>query len=112
MAMKLLDLSTMLYKQEGPECMITEVIGQKFFIATRTGIKLLHHRLLKGKQDYFDTSMCELIRANVAIRDERPLAGSRGHYSLVDGGKWQKEEMPNQQKQRVTITDLQAEILP
>ena len=111
-AMELLDLSTMLYKQEEHKCKITKIIGQKLFIATRTGIKLLHHRLLKGKQDYFDTSMCELIRANVAIRDVRPLAGSRERYSLVDGGKWQKEEMPNQQKQRVTITDLQAEILP
>ena len=111
-AMELLDLSTMLYKQEEHKCKITKIIGRKLFIATRTGIKLLHHRLLKGKQDYFDTSMCELIRANVAIRDVRPLAGSREHYSLVDGGKWQKEEMPNQQKQRVTITDLQAEILP
>ena len=110
--MELLDLSTMLYKQEEHKCKITKIIGQKLFIATRTGIKLLHHRLLKGKQDYFDTSMCELIRANVAIRDVRPLAGSREHYSLVDGGKWQKEEMPNQQKQRGTITDLQAEILP
>ena len=108
----MLDLSTMLYKQEKHKCMITKVIGQKSFIATRTGINLLHHRLLKGKQDYFDTSMCELIRANVAVGDARPLAGSREHYSLVDGGKWQKEEMPNQRTQKVIITDLQAEILP
>ena len=110
--MQLLDLSTMLYKKEEHLCKITKIIGRKLFIATRAGIKLLHHRLLKGKQDYFDTSMCELIRANVAIRDERPMAGSRRHYSLVDGGKWQKEEMPNQPKQKVTFTDLQAEILP
>ena len=110
--MKLLDLFTMLFKEEKHECKITKIIGQKFFIATRTGIKLLHHRLLKGIQDYFDTSMCELIRANVAIRDLRPLAGSREHYSLVDGGKWQEEEMPNLQKRRGTISDLQAEILP
>ena len=54
--------------------------------------------------------MCELIRANVAIRDPRPIAGSRKHYSLVDGGKWQEEEMPI--KRTVTITDLQAEVLP
>ena len=100
----------MLYKQEEQQCRITKIIGQKFFIATRTGIKLLHHRLLKGMQDYFDASMCELVRANVAIRDVRPLAGSRKHYSLVDGGKWQEEEMPNNRK--VTIADLQAEILP
>ena len=108
--MKLLDLSTMLYKKEERECKITKIIGQKFFIAPRMGIRLLHHRLLKGRQDYFDTSMCELIRVNVAIRDLRPLAGSRKHYSLVDGGKWQEEEMPN--KRKVTIADLQAEILP
>ena len=102
----------MLYKKEEHLCKITKIIGQKLFIATRLGIKLLHQRLLKGKQDYFDTCMCELIRANVAIRDERPLAGSRGHYSLVDGGKWQNEEMPSQPKQKVTFIDLQAEILP
>ena len=108
--MKLLDLSTMLYKKEEHECKITKIIGQKFFIATRIGIQLLHQRLLKGQQTYFDTSMCELIRANVAIRDLRPLAGSRKHYSLVDGGKWQEEEMPIERT--VTITDLQAEVLP
>ena len=110
--MQLLDLSTMRYRKEEHICKITKIIGRKLFIATRNGIRLLHHRLLKGKQDYFDTSMCELIRANVAIRDERPMAGSRRHYSLVDGGKWQNEEMPNQPKQKVTFTDLQAEILP
>ena len=60
-------------------------------------------------QEYFDTSMCQLIRANVAIRDDRPMAGSRAHYSLVDGGKWQDEEMPNQ---KVTFADLQEEELP
>ena len=107
--MQLLDLSTMRYKKEEHKCKITKIIGQKLFIATRIGIRLLHHRLLKGKQEYFDTSMCELIRANMAIRDERPMAGSRGHYSLVDGGKWQAEEMP---KPKVTFADLQEEILP
>ena len=60
--------------------------------------------------------MGELIRANVAIRDPRPLAGSRMHYSLVDGGKWQAEEMPGKDRQtetqKVTFADLQAEELP
>ena len=57
--------------------------------------------------------MGELIRANVAIRDLRPLAGSRMHYSLVDGGKWQAEEMPGKDTQKkVTFADLQAEELP
>ena len=107
--MRLLDLSTMRYIKEEHTCKITKIIGRKLFIATRIGIRLLHHRLLKGKQEYFDTSMCELIRANVAIGDERPMAGSRGHYSLVDGGKWQAEEMP---KPKVTFADLQEEILP
>ena len=45
----------------------------------------------------------------MAIRDDRPMAGSRAHYSLVDGGKWQDEEMPNQ---KVTFADLQEEELP
>ena len=107
--MRLLDLSTMRYIREVGECKVTKNIGQKKFVATRNGVTLLLHRLLKGVQDYFDTSMCELIRANVAIRDERPMAGSRRHYSLVDGGKWQEEEMP---KQKVTFADLQEEILP
>ena len=115
-AMKLLDLSTMLFKKEEKEHRITKNIGQKLFIATRVGIKYLHQRLLKGKQDFFDTSMGELIRANVAIRDPRPLAGSRMHYSLVDGGKWQAEEMPGKDRQtgtqKVTFADLQAEELP
>ena len=109
--MELLDLSTMLYKQEEHKCKITKIIGQKLFIATRAGIKLLHHRLLKGKQDYFDIAMGELIRANVAMRDPKPLAGSRRHYSLVDGGKWQAEEMPTKGT-KVTFADLQAEDLP
>ena len=107
--MRLLDLSTMRYIKEDGECKVTRIIGQKLFVATRNGVKLLLHRLLKGVQEYFDTSMCELIRANVAIRDERPMAGSRRHYSLVDGGKWQEEEMP---RQKVTFADLQEEILP
>ena len=103
--MKLLDLETMQVVQEEEENKVIKIIGQKLFIATRRGVKLLLHRLLKGKQDYFDTSMCQLIRAHVAIRDERPLAGSRAHYSLVDGGKWQMEEMPKQGQ-------LAAEVLP
>ena len=53
--------------------------------------------------------MCQLIRANVAIRDDRPMAGSKAHYSLVDGGKWQIEEMP---KQGRLADELRAEILP
>ena len=107
--MRLLDLSTMGYIREDTERKVTKNIGQKLFVATRKGVKLLLHRLLKGVQEYFDTSMCQLIRANVAIRDDRPMAGSRAHYSLVDGGKWQDEEMPNQ---KVTFADLQEEELP
>ena len=96
MAMKLLDLPTMLHKQEEHECLITKIIGQKLFIATRMGIKLLHHRLLKGKQNDFDTSMGELIRTKVALGDAKPLAGSREHYSLTRKEKWQSEEIPDQ----------------
>ena len=82
-------------------------------MATRRGVKLLLHRLLKGEQDYFDTSMCQLIRANVAFRDDRPMAGSRAHYSLVDGGKWQHEEMPKQGLANIKLAEeLQAEELP
>ncbi len=62
--MKLLDLDTMQFVQEKEENKVIKIIGQKLFIATRKGVKLLLHRLLKGKQDYFDTSMCQLIRAH------------------------------------------------
>ena len=94
--MQLLDLSTMEYIHEENEKKVTKIVGQKLFVATRKGVKLLLHRLLKGEQDFFDISMCQLIRANVAMRDDKPMAGSRKHYSLVDGGKWQLEEMPKQ----------------
>ena len=99
----------MKFIQEETKRKVMKIVGQKLFVATRRGVKLLLHRLLKGEQDYFDTSMCQLIRANVAIRDDKPLAGSRAHYSLVDGGKWQCEEMPGQ---KVTFDDLQKEELP
>ena len=107
--MKLLDLDTMQFIDEVVENKVMKSMGQKLFIATRRGVKLLLHRLLKGKQDYFDTCMCQLIRANVAFRDDRPMAGSRAHYSLVDGGKLLIEEMPAQGK---LADELRAEILP
>ena len=59
--------------------------------------------------------MGELIRANVAMRDPRPLAGSRMHYSLVDGGKWQAEECQDKEhkqspllicKQRISLREI------
>ena len=90
--------------QEEPGGMITKIIGQKLLIATRRGIKLLHHKLLKGKWSDFDTAMGELIRDKMAIGDAKPLAGSREHYSLTKKGKWQREELPDQR------TDL--EFLP
>ena len=105
MAMKLLDLPTMLHKKEEHECVTTKNIGQKLFIATRMGIKLLHHRLLKGKQKDFDTTMGELIRTKVAIGDARPLAGSRKHYSLTKKEKWQSEEVPDQQTRNGITSD-------
>ena len=69
------------------------IIGQKLLLVTRKGAALIHRRLLMGHQTYYDNCILELIRANVAIRDSLPLAGSRAHYSLVDGGKAQREEM-------------------
>ena len=111
--MMLLDLPTMKFIQEETKRKVMKIVGQKLFVATRRGVKLLLHRLLKGEQDYFDTSMCQLIRANVAFRDDRPMAGSRAHYSLVDGGKWQHEEMPKQGLANIKLAEeLQAEELP
>ena len=60
---------------------------QGAFVATATGVKLLHHRLLRGPVDYFDTCMHELTLAGKVRRSEFPLAGSREHYSLVNGGE-------------------------
>ena len=84
------------------------LIGEKFFTATRMGIKhlavLVHHRLLKGKQEDFNTSMGELISAKVAIGDARFLTGCR-----KQGGKWQLEEVPDHQTKEEIITDLQAD---
>ena len=83
-------------KEEESGGMITKNIGQKLLMATRRGIKLLHHRLLKGEWSDFDTIMGELIREKLAIGDAKPLAGSREHYSLTKEGKWQREELPDQ----------------
>ena len=49
--------------------------------------------VVKSQHRGFDKRMHELIRAGVAIRANVPLAGSRAHYSLVDGRKMQAEEM-------------------
>ena len=43
---------------------------------------------------YVDLCVAQLIGMNVGIRDSRPLAGSRTHFSLVDGGQMHSEEMP------------------
>ena len=94
--MKLWNLHTMQHVDAPQLSKVMRIMGQKLLMATRKGVELLLHRLLKGKQDYFDASMCELIRANVAMRDEWPMAGSGAHYSLVDGGKEQDEQMPKQ----------------
>ena len=80
-------------------------IGKKLLTATCIGIKLLQHKLLEGKQEDLDTYMGELIRAKVAIGDARPLIGSREQYMLVDGGKWQINEVPDQQ----TEEEMQAD---
>ena len=89
-----LDLETM--QRQGPEKAkkIIRVMGQKLFVATTTGVKSLHHRLLRGPVDYFDTCMHELTLAGKVRRSEFPLAGSREHYSLVNGGKMLAEEIP------------------
>ena len=73
---------------------IMRVMGQKLFVATTTGVELLHRRLLQGPVDYFDTCMHELTLAGKVQRSEFPLAGSREHYSLVNGGKMLAEEIP------------------
>ena len=89
-----LDLNTM--KRQDPERAkkIMRVMGQKIFVATTNGVELLHRRLLRGPVDYFDTCMHELTLAGKVQRSEFPLAGSREHYSLVNGGKMLAEEIP------------------
>ena len=78
---------------------VLRVMGQKVFIATSRGVDLLHQRLLCGPVDYFDTCMHELTYAGKAMRSEFPLAGSREHYSLVNGGIIIEEEIPERPKQ-------------
>ena len=41
------------------------------------------------------------------MRDACPLAGSRRHYSLVDGGQVQAEQMPE-----AGLAKLSAEVIP
>ena len=91
---KSLNLETM--QRHGPERAkkILRVMGQKLFAATTTGVKLLHRRLLEGPVDFFDTCMHELTLAGKVQRSEFPLAGSREHYSLVNGGQMLAEEIP------------------
>ena len=90
---KLLDLQTMQYIHEDRPSKVTRTVGRKNLMVTRRGAELLHRRLLMGEQTLFDIIICELVRANVAMRDSLPLAGSRAHYSFVEGGKPQGEEM-------------------
>ena len=89
-----LNLETM--ERYGPERSrkIVRVMGQKLFVATTQGVELLHRRLLEGPVDYFDTCMHELTLAGKVQRSEFPLAGSREHYSLVNGGQVLAEEIP------------------
>ena len=77
---------------------VMRVMGQKIFIATSRGVDLLHQRLLCGPVDYFDTCMHELTYAGKVMRSEFPLAGSREHYSLVNGGEIIEEEMPERSR--------------
>ena len=93
----LLDLDTMQIIEKDAGQKIVKIVGQKLFMATVKGIDLLKRRILCGSVAYFDQCMGELIRAGVAIRASRPLAGSRKHYSMVDGGKLQNEELPKEQ---------------
>ena len=90
-----LDLDTM-KRGQNPENArkVMRVMGQKLFAATTNGVELLHRRLLWGPVDYFDTCMHELTLAGKVLRSEFPLAGSREHYSLVNGGKILAEEIP------------------
>ena len=89
-----LHLDTMRRDDNAKHEKVMRVMGQKLFVATSKGVDLLHKRLLCGPIDYFDTCMTELTRSGVAMRTETPLAGSREHYSLVDGGRMASEEMP------------------
>jgi hypothetical protein len=87
-----IDLETM--QLTGKNGRVRKVTGQKLLLVTKTGLTLLSRRLLFGPPAYFDTCVAQMMLANVAMRLDRPLAGSRAHYSLVDGGKSQGEEMP------------------
>ena len=72
----------------------TSACQDELFAATTKGVELLHRRLLEGPVDFFDTCMHELTLAGKVQRSEFPLAGSRAHYSLVNGGQMLAEEIP------------------
>ena len=98
MRMADLDVQSMKYIGEGTKKII-EVIRSKLLLMTRRGVDLVAKGLHHGPQSYYAFAS-QLTRANVTMRVEQPLAGSRKHYSLKDGGKMQEKEMPTSELSR------------
>ena len=51
----------------------------------------------------FKDSQLESLPAGKVLRSECPLAGSREHYSLVNGGKILAEEIPERKKLNLAL---------
>ena len=87
-----LNLHTMTPTEEGTH--ITRACGQKMLIATYKGINLIKDRLLKGEAAFYDHCIADLQRSGIVHLMQKPICGSRHHFSLVshNKGKWVGEE--------------------
>ena len=98
--MRVLDLSTMQYIDEGQH--ISRTVGQTLLFMTPKGAEILSKRLLRGPVAYFDHCIGQLQRRGVVHRTPMPAAGSREHYPLVLDGKMIAEEMAGKAMQKPT----------
>jgi len=69
-------------------------VGSKLFLMRARMLVTLVYFLRISEISYFDASMMTLRASGVLALATTPLAGSCRHYSLVDGGKFQEEQMP------------------
>ena len=72
---------------------ILRPIGSNMFIVKAGIVHSMMNFLRAWNLDYMDTAMGTL-RASNLLELPQPLGGSAQHYSLVDGGKVQEEQMP------------------
>ena len=81
----LLDLSSM-RRIPGTATNLLRTCGQKMLLATPKGLQLLRNRLLRGPPCFYDHCVGEMQRTGIVKMMNRPLCGSRRHFSLVTAG--------------------------